>query len=763
VVLFAVALCLPRLGSFGFWDPWELKIADQAREIADSGHLFDATVGGRYPGGKGLMFFLAALGIKIFGAGEFGARIFNTLCALGCLLAVYWAAAGMFRRRAAVLSVLALGTMTIFTLEARQLTSDAPEMAGLALAIGGLARYAWPASGKRRIADLLIACAGMGIGYLATGALLGVVLPGLSLLAALIVGYGLIASDAKVDDGTGDLAAPGTGPDIPAGSRLGESTLRPKSRAAIPLIVLGVLSIALMVAAMTNIVAGKFSPLLGGVAQGGVPSHNFEYLVRQLGFGLFPWSAVVVFALARPLIRLDESEGVQTNTRLAFGQLYILFVAGLGFALSTYLVLVLGDGRYVALPALGLAVGVFLDEVLEGNRLEPVAGLLMATGTMVVARDFFIEPEELVSVHLLDKVKWPAVISIEHLILGMGFLMAMGVYTGLAARGRAVGRVPPRDLTNGRNWQRKLEPVILAAGRWGLQAAIGFALVFSFFVADVLVPHLSTHFSFKPVLESYAKYAKAGEKIGKYHIEGHGAGFYGHEKMVEIPSQDRLVDFLRDRNRVFALVSADDLAALDNALKTAKIDYAVVDAESTRFLLLSNRLSHGEADQNPLRTNVWMSPNPPPPGTNTWQPDEKPPWSWRVPVFATFGDAIDLIGADFPPSMRRPGKIGLELTFRVKGHPPGSYKIFVHFDGPAAPRVLGDHDPLNHAFPTNYWLPGEYVRDHFDVDVPLMTTPAGTYTIFMGFWPGGEGKRLKVTKGPNDGGDRVRLGTIEIK
>ena len=44
-----------------------------------------------------------------------------------------------------------------------------------------------------------------------------------------------------------------------------------------------------------------------------------------------------------------------------------------------------------------------------------------------------------------------------------------------------------------------------------------------------------------------------------------------------------------------------------------------------------------------------------------------------------------------------------------------------------------------------------------------MTTPAGTYTVYMGFWPGGEGKRLKVSAGPSDGNDRVRLGTIEIK
>jgi hypothetical protein len=44
-----------------------------------------------------------------------------------------------------------------------------------------------------------------------------------------------------------------------------------------------------------------------------------------------------------------------------------------------------------------------------------------------------------------------------------------------------------------------------------------------------------------------------------------------------------------------------------------------------------------------------------------------------------------------------------------------------------------------------------------------MTTPAGTYTLFVGFWPGGEGKRLKITAGPSDGGDRARLGNIEIK
>ena len=128
-----------------------------------------------------------------------------------------------------------------------------------------------------------------------------------------------------------------------------------------------------------------------------------------------------------------------------------------------------------------------------------------------------------------------------------------------------------------------------------------------------------------------------------------------------------------------------------------------------------------------------------------------------------FDDSIELVGADFPPDIRRPGKIPLKLYFRVHKKPKPGFRVFVHFDAPSEPRLLGDHALLNGTFPTDYWLPGEYIRDSYDVDVPLMTTPAGKYTLLIGFWPGGEGKRLKITAGNNDGGDRTQVGFIEIK
>ncbi|HVZ70838.1 MAG TPA: glycosyltransferase family 39 protein [Polyangia bacterium] len=767
-LIFAVVLCLPRLGSFGFWDPSELKIADQARDMARSGSLFDTTVAGKYPQSAPLGLFLSALGIKLFGPSEFSARIFIALAAMGAMLGVYWAGVGLFRKRAALLGVLALGTMTMFVLEARQLTSDVPIMAGLALSMAGLARWAWPASGRRRLSDLAVGVLGLVIGHLGGGALAGVVLPLLSLVAAVLVGRGLTptADAAAIDDGTAELAAVGVGEDIPAARPFGASLLSPAAgRAFFVIVAFALGGAALLAASMTGMVAGHYSGFIGGVPRAGAPAHTFEALVRELGFGLFPWSAVAVFALARPLARLDddgEAGGARTNARLAFGQLYLLLFAGLGFALSSYRLVILGEARALCLPAIALAIGAFLDEALDGRRAEPVGGLLMATGTMIVARDFFLAPEELVSVNLYEKVKWPSVISIEHLILAIGFFAAAGVYAGLAARGRALGYVAAPAPEGEGPRRRRLDRLAVGAGRWGLQASVAIAVIYALWLAQGLVPALSTHFSFKPALESYAKFAKPGDKIARYHVEGHGQGFYGSGDIVDVPSQDALIDTLRGSARAFALVSSDDLASLDAGFKRAGLGYYVLDAASSRFLLLSNQLAAGETDVNPLKKNVWMAPTVPT-ASSGWNDAEKPPWSWRIPVSATFGDSIELVGASFPETVRRPGKIPLDLTFRIKTPPPSGYKIFVHFDGPAAPRVIGDHDPVEHAFPTAFWLPGEYIRDHYETEVPLMTTPAGTYTVLVGFWPGGEGRRLKVTQGPNDGADRVRLGTLEIK
>jgi hypothetical protein len=772
IALFAILLVLPRLG-FGFWDPWELKIAEHARDMATSSSLVDETVNKRFNAEPPADLVLSAVGMRMFGVGEVGGRLGNGLCAILAILAVYWAAAGLLRRRAAVLSALALGSLPIFVLESRQLTSDMPLIAGLALALGGLGRYAWPALGVRRLGDFAVGCVGLGLGLLSGGWLLGVALPCLSLTAALLVGFGL---RPRQEEAGLSLSAAGVGADVPADVGFGKGLFLLGARGrALLLAVAGLGILVLVLTLVGGNVAGKFSMLLGGIPRAGTPSTTFDYLVRQLGFGLFPWSALAVFALGRPLIRLgggSEADG----DRLAFVELYLLVFAAFGFALSSYFVLMTGEARFVALAPIALAIGAFLDEALDGLRAEPVLGLLIATGTMVVARDFDIAPEELVSVHTLAKVHWPPALKLGLLFLGIGALFGAGIYTGLATRGRALGKVALRDLGAAGLWHRRIEKLVVEAGRYGIQVAVGAALVFALVVAQVVVPRLSKDMSFKPLIESFARFATHGERIGRYKVEAQGAGFYSRREMVDLASADRVAEFLRSPERVFALVSATELAPLDAALKSGHVSYYVVDGASSRFLLVSNRLESGEKEENPLKKDVWMAPqlpkivssDPGQPESATKQPSidwpEQPaPWKWRVPTHATFEDSIELVGADFPPTIRRPGTIPLSLYFRVLKKPKPGFRIFVHFDAPGEPRLLGDHALLNGTFPTDYWLPGEYIRDTYDVDVPLMTTPAGRYTLLIGFWPGGEGKRLKITAGPNDGADRTQVGFIEVK
>jgi hypothetical protein len=776
-VLFGLLLVFPLLGSFGFWDPWELNLAEKARDMMRAGRLADPTAGRGYMAEPPLDLFLAALGMKLFGVQELGARLGNGVFAVGALLAVYWAGLGLFRRRAALLATLALGTMPLFFLQARQLTSDIPLVAGLALALGGLGRYTWPADGRRRLRDLAIGAAGMLVGTLSGGALLGVALPALAVAGTVLVAWGLTPGEAlpgaapEAGSGLG-LTAPGVGPDVPSGRSFGQGLLA--SPRGIVVLVIGGVGLLVLVLTLTSAnVAGQYSILLGGTPRGGTPPNKFEYLIRQIGFGVFPWSALVVFALGRALVRLGEDDGSR-NARLAFAQLYQLVFAAFGYALVTVFVLMTGEARFAVLAPLALAVGAFLDEALEGERVEPVLGLVVGTGTMVVARDLFLAPEEIPSLHLLNKVKWPPQLKLGPVFLLAGLAVALGIYLGLATRGRALGKVAPRDVGGKVGpLRRRLEDLLIRVGRWGIHGAVAAAVLFALGMAHGLVPALSRHFSFKPVLESFSRYAQPDEPIAKYRVEGHGTGFYSQREMVDLPGQDRVVAFLRSEKRAFVLVGSEELGALDAALRLARLEYVVVDASSSRFLLLSNRLGAGEADQNPLKKYVWMAPRAPTPvttGDNTggmrhdWS-GQSPPWpAPRVPASAEFGNSIELLGADYPAVVRRPTKFPLTLHFRVNQRPPGGYKVFVHFDSTGNPRVLADHAPLDGAFPTSYWLPGEYIKDLVEVDVPLMTTPAGVYTLYIGFWPGGEQKRLRITGGTlGDGFDRVRVGTIDIR
>ena len=129
----------------------------------------------------------------------------------------------------------------------------------------------------------------------------------------------------------------------------------------------------------------------------------------------------------------------------------------------------------------------------------------------------------------------------------------------------------------------------------------------------------------------------------------------------------------------------------------------------------------------------------------------------------SFEDKLELIGYNL--ELPQPGYVGpgqkftIVWVYRVLQSNIGPYQAFLHVDAEGQ-RINGDHDPVDGMYPVRLWTQGDVVVDRQVVEVPA-TSPPSKYTMYAGFFRGES--RLKVTRGPNDGADRVIVGEILIR
>jgi hypothetical protein len=725
-VVLGACLFLPGIGRFGLWEPQEMRVADQARDVArwSQTHAFDVTAGGKYPRRPPLAMWLMAKSLGSFGVTETGARLPFAIMALLGLLVVYYTGATLFSRRAGLLAAIALMSAPGYILQARQLLSDVFLVVPSAAAFLGAALLLWPRSGRHTAANVATGAGLLGVGlllgYLAGGALLGVVLPLGAVSLATLLAWGYRTSSAAADPGDaggaggggGTLVAVGVGPHFPAGGLARTGYL-------IPFVVLGALTLIIAGFTIDHVAAAtRYSPLVGAIpakAQSG--SMTWDYFLKQVGFSFFPLSALAPFAFGRLLFAQDPAGG-----RPAFGKLLVTTWAGLAFFVATLWVWRYGDLRFPALPALALGVAVVIDELLERpGEADSLLGFGAGLVAAIMARDLFLYPEYLATNHLLEAVKWPAAVKLAPLFVGFGLAFAALAFAAFALRGA---------------WAR-----VARLATYGL---LGLTLIIAGSISYVVTPSLSHHFSQKVLFDHFKKLRQSGEPLAQYRVAGKGIAYYTRGEVKEIPAMTGLLDYLRDQRRVFVIVPAEELGRIDQQARAAQVAYYVVDDTSSRFLLLTNRLRPGERDKNALRSLVRQTPPTP-----------------QHAVAADFDGKVALLGYDIPATISRGHNFTIKLHFHVKQKIPSGYKIFLHFDGPGT-RFNGDHAPLDGKFPTQLWTPGDYITDPHEMMAERATTPKGTYTIWMGFWPGGNGKRIPVTTGPNDGNNRVRLGTVTV-
>ncbi len=143
-----------------------------------------------------------------------------------------------------------------------------------------------------------------------------------------------------------------------------------------------------------------------------------------------------------------------------------------------------------------------------------------------------------------------------------------------------------------------------------------------------------------------------------------------------------------------------------------------------------------------------------------------------VPVGATFGDGIELVGFNlqypkgalsplaYPPV--RPGdEVAVTLIWRALAPVDADYTVTVQLLGSDG-RVYGqlDASPLGGTAPTSTWSPGEVLIDPYRFAVAT-EAPPGEYRLIVGMYRLETGERLALTSGVDEG-DAAMLTRVKV-
>jgi mannosyltransferase len=147
------------------------------------------------------------------------------------------------------------------------------------------------------------------------------------------------------------------------------------------------------------------------------------------------------------------------------------------------------------------------------------------------------------------------------------------------------------------------------------------------------------------------------------------------------------------------------------------------------------------------------------------------------PMSARLGDQIRFLGyrldgvrARDPPEAGPGDTLFLDLYWEAEGPISRSYMVFTHLIGeiwnPATGNPVWAQDdqvPLEGAYPTTHWIPGQPLRDRYVLRLPA-EMPSGDYLLEAGMYLLETGERLPVSgEGADPAARRLILGIIRVR
>ncbi len=131
-------------------------------------------------------------------------------------------------------------------------------------------------------------------------------------------------------------------------------------------------------------------------------------------------------------------------------------------------------------------------------------------------------------------------------------------------------------------------------------------------------------------------------------------------------------------------------------------------------------------------------------------------------VHAMLEGGLELLGSETTKQTHERHEAFITTWWKLPGPMPHDLYFFVHVTKEGA-QIPADHIPGDWMYPADRWKPGEILEDRTLFQLPPFTMPPGKYTLYLGAWRRSTGERLKVIEGPNDGSDRIPLGTLDVK
>jgi 4-amino-4-deoxy-L-arabinose transferase-like glycosyltransferase len=534
--LLAAVIFLPFLGSVGLWDPWETNYAEAAREMLERGDLihphweqawfFSKPVLALWLMVPGLWACAAAHGGgALSGCLEWLVRLPFALLALCAVVMLADVVGRCSSPRRGLLAGVALATMPMFFFVARQAMTDMAYVAPMTVATLAGARALLVETGAAQRRWWRICFALCGVATLGKG-ILGFGLPGVTLATfALLTSRRYFVESARA---------------VPW-----RSCVALWAAIALPWYLAMFAFDARDPEGLTFfqrfIVHDHFQRLGTGVHTT-TPGGSFTYYVEQLGFGVFPWVALVPAALASGLsVRFTATD---PRRRL---QLLLLVWAVLSFGLFSASATRFHHYILPLLPALAGLIAL--------ASVRPAALLCGAVLLGLVTKDLCTRPRDLVDLFTYNQDRaypdflWT--VSTSHALM---WAVAACVVLPMAAR---------------------LKVSLLAVG-------------LAVWLSSVHWVALSQHWTQRELFSRYYDLRRPDEPIAAFWMDWKGETFYSRNTVLQVkPGNEQLAAQLAQRpGRAWFLVEPFRLQALQQVLGPTQHLETIEPGLNNKFVLV---------------------------------------------------------------------------------------------------------------------------------------------------------------------------------